>query len=109
MGPWPRSRASGYADTGSLVCWSIWLQMKWFLPAFRLFSVSVVWPQVKTGTVIYIDLAKDEFTFAADSRTNSSGGGHEDTECKILAFGNYFVFSMAGAVKGEKWDAHAIA
>jgi len=35
--------------------------------------------------------------------------GHNDTECKISAFGDKFVFVMAGLVKGPGWDAHAVA
>jgi hypothetical protein len=83
--------------------------MKWIACAFLLFPISAARAQVKTGTVVYIDLSKDEFTVAADSRSIFLDGSHDDTECKILAFGNQFVFSMAGIVENQHWDAHLVA
>ena len=83
--------------------------MKRFIVALLLFPVYVAWPQIKAGSVVYVDFAKDEVTIAADSRMILSSGGHDDTECKISAFGNQFVFAMAGVVEGEKWNAHAVA
>jgi hypothetical protein len=77
--------------------------------ALFLFPFSTVSAQVSTGTVIYVDLSKDEFTIAADSRTTFSSGAHDDTECKILAFGNQFVFTMAGVVENQNWNAHVVA
>src|ERR1039457_2453588 len=60
-----------------------WILVKRLAAALLLLPVSIAWPQIKTGTVIYADLAKDEFTVAADSRMIFSAGGHDDTECKI--------------------------
>ena len=66
--------------------------------------------QLKSGSVIYIDFAQDQLTISADSRMNIGAGGHDDTECKISAFGSTFVFSMAGAArKGTEWSAHSVA
>src|SRR6266852_284041 len=83
--------------------------MKRFASTFLLFLAPIAWSQLKTGTVIYVDLAKNEFTFAADSRLTMTNGGHDDTECKILAFGNQFALAMSGVVKVANWDAHAVA
>ena len=86
--------------------------MKYFLTLLVL-SGKMAWPQVETGSVLYVDFSQDEVTIAADSRmTVPTTGGHDDTECKISAFGDKFVFAMAGAVKfsGDNgWDAHVIA
>ena len=75
--------------------------MKWIACVFLLSPISAATAQVKTGTVLYVDLSKDEFTVAADSRSIFLGGNHDDTECKILAFGNQFVFGMAGTRADE--------
>jgi len=83
--------------------------MKWLTVVLLLLSVEVAWPQVKTGSVVYLDFAKDEVTIAADSRVTITGGEHNDGECKISAFGNQFVFSMTGAVGAKGWNAHTIA
>jgi hypothetical protein len=71
-------------------------RMKWIACVFLPSPISAATAQVKTGTVLYVDLPKDEFTVAADSRPIFLGGNCDDTECKILAFGSQFVFSMAG-------------
>jgi hypothetical protein len=84
-------------------------KVKRFIVALLLLPVYVAWPQIEAGSVVYVDFAKDEVTIAADSRMNLSSGGHDDTECKISAFGDQFVFAMAGVVRGEKWNAHAVA
>lgn len=66
--------------------------------------------QVQSGTVLYADLSQNQLVIAADSRTTSTGGDHIDTECKIHAFGNRFVFAMAGVVKSlNQWDAQDVA
>src|SRR5258708_19739793 len=67
---------------------------KWIACVLLLSPISAATAQVKTGTVLYVDLSKDEFIVAADSRWIFLGGNHDDTECKIQAFGNQFVFSM---------------
>ena len=76
--------------------------MKWIACVFPLSPISAATAQVKTGTVLYVDLSKDEFIVAADSRWIFLGGNHDDTECKIQAFGNQFVFSMAGTRADEQ-------
>jgi hypothetical protein len=49
-------------------------------------------------------------TIAADSRTTRiPDGARFDTECKISAFGNQFVFALVGIAKGEQWNAHTVA
>ena len=80
--------------------------MKWLL---WLFVSPIAWPQLKTGSVIYVDLSRDQFTFSADSRGTLSTGGRNDMECKIRAFGDKFVFMMAGIVSGNGWDANSVA
>src|ERR1700676_2408288 len=86
--------------------------MKYFLLLVLLVG-QIAWPQIKTGTVMYADFSQDEITISADSRMNiPETGGHDDTECKISAFGDKFAFAMAGAVKssGESgWNGHTIA
>ena len=69
----------------------------------------IAWSQIQSGTVVYFNLAQDELTIAADSRLNIGTGGHDDTECKISAFGSKFVFSMAGAARVGPWSGHAVA
>lgn len=67
--------------------------------------------QIQTGTVVFADFTKNEITIAADSRgTSSRTGAHKDTDCKISAFGNKFVFAMAGAsTLNGHWEAKSIA
>jgi len=53
---------------------------------------------------------QDEITIAVDSRTTDSTGKQLDPECKVSAFGNQFVFVMAGlSSKFGIWNAHDIA
>jgi len=78
--------------------------MKWIACVFLLSPISGATAQVKTRTVLYVDLSKDEFKVAGDRRSIFLGGNHDDTECKILAFGNQFVFSMAGTRADEPED-----
>jgi hypothetical protein len=84
--------------------------MKWPGITVFLFSTCTAWSQIKTGTVLYVDF-EDELTIAADSRMTFGNGLHDDQECKISAFGNQFVFAMAGVVKREQepWNAHTVA
>jgi hypothetical protein len=69
--------------------------------------------QLKAGSVMYVDFERDEVTIGADSRmTIGETGRHDDTECKVYAFGRYFVFAMTGLAKNwgsDTWDAHVIA
>jgi hypothetical protein len=73
--------------------------------AFNQFA----WGQIQSGTVVYFNFAPDELTVSADSRMNIGTGGHNDTECKISAFGPKFVFTMSGAVRVGPWSGHAVA
>jgi hypothetical protein len=44
-------------------------KLKRLIVALLLLSpVYVAWPQIKAGSVVYVDFAKDELTIAADSR-----------------------------------------
>jgi hypothetical protein len=79
------------------------------LPFLLLLFTQFAWSQFKTGTVVYVDFAQDELTLAADSRMNIGSGGHNDSECKISAFGSKFAFSMAGAARIGQWNAHSAA
>jgi len=92
--------------------------MKW--PNIILLLVTVyvpiAWPQVRSGTVIYLYAGRDEVTVAADSRASAfdpSGQptGHTDSECKISMFGSQFVFVHAGIVGSDatKWNPHSVA
>src|ERR1700674_2194467 len=86
--------------------------MKWLIVALLLIPIRIARPQVKSGTVFYVDVTKDEVTIAADSRTTISDGRQNDMECKISAFGNQFVFVMSGLVSAEGidgWSGHSIA
>lgn len=79
------------------------------LPFLVLLISQFAWAQFKSGTVVYVDFAQDELTVAADSRMNIASGGHDDSECKISAFGSKFLFSMAGAARIGQWNAHSAA
>lgn len=78
-----------------------------------IFFCRAAWPQVETGTVIWVDFEKDEITIAADSRsTHAQDGSHDDTECKLSAFGDKFIFGLAGMARKrgpDGWDSHLIA
>jgi len=66
--------------------------------------------QVHSGTVFFVDFSQNEITIAADSRITDSTGKQLDTECKVSAFGNQFVFVMAGISSNPGlWNAHDIA
>jgi len=67
----------------------------------------LAWAQVETGSVVFVDFAQDEITVAADSRSFVPAiSAHVDTECKISAFGNKFVFSLAGYASAQgRWTA----
>lgn len=85
-------------------------------PAFIIFfslwllAVPAARSQVAySGTVVYVDVSKDEVTIAADSRTLLPSGQHYDSECKISAFGDKFAFAMAGVAAGPGWNTHDIA
>lgn len=84
-----------------------------FLLALLVLCWQTAWPQVKAGTVIFVDFAKDEITVASDSRTILPEiEGHDDTECKISAFGDKFIFALAGMAKKNDpggWNGHLIA
>jgi hypothetical protein len=76
-----------------------------------LLSSQLVWPQVETGSVVVGTFDQDEITIAADSRkTMLETGIHDDTECKISAFGNNFVFAVAGTAGSVGgWTAASVA
>jgi hypothetical protein len=90
-------------------CFAV-VEAKMKLLIFLAISLNqLAWSQLQTGTVIYINFAQGEVTISADSRMNIVAGGHDDTECKISAFGSKFVFSMAGAARIDQWNAHSVA
>jgi hypothetical protein len=70
-----------------------------------------------TGTVVLVDVTKDEVVFAADSR-GGMPGSHDDVDCKIMAFKNDAIFASAGMRRRDirlgdgtyqKWDSHEVA
>lgn len=64
----------------------------------------------RTGSVVVYFISQDEITVAADSRiTNTLSGAHEDTYCKIRAFGDHFVVAVAGITQGDRWSSPDIA
>jgi hypothetical protein len=79
---------------------------------------SPAWAQMQHGTVIYFDFSQDDLTIAADSRTGAAGRT-VDTECKISAFGDQFIFAVSGLARRTtslpsgsevtKWTAQSIA
>jgi hypothetical protein len=72
---------------------------KWLATICLLLSSQIARAQVKTGTILYVNFTPSDLTVAADSRmTIAETGEHDDAECKISAFGNKFVFAMAGVV-----------
>jgi hypothetical protein len=90
-------------------CFAV-VEAKMKLLIFLAISLNqLAWSQLQTGTVIYINVVQGEVTISADSRMNIIAGGHDDTECKIFAFGSKFVFSMAGAARIDQWNAHSVA
>jgi hypothetical protein len=75
-----------------------------------LLSCQIASAQVESGSVVFINFAQDEITIAADSRLTTETGKHDDTECKISAFGTRFAFTMAGASRrAGQWSAHSEA
>ena len=86
--------------------------MKW-IPIIIILVSQVTGPQVQTGagTVLFLLYSPTLLTVAADSRLTMLGGEHKDTECKISAFGNKFIFTMAGVVftNGDKRNPHLIS
>ena len=89
--------------------------MKWFLTAFSALIPWTAWPQIGSGTVIFVYFSQNEVTVAADSRTISSSGAQNDNECKISTFGRKFAFTMAGIAQRDRgsnstvWNAHSVA
>jgi hypothetical protein len=74
-----------------------------------IFSLPATCSEICCGSVFYLDFSQDEITISADSRGTSSLGSHFDTDCKISAFGDKFVFVFVGAVRSDGWDAHTVA
>jgi hypothetical protein len=87
-------------------------KMKYFIVFIALFG-QLAWPQLQTGSVIFIDFEKDGITMSADSRrTSARDGRHSDNECKISAFGDKFAFQIAGLIRNDipnGWDVRLIA
>lgn len=62
------------------------------------------------GSIVFVIFTPDNLTIAADSRLTRLAGGHDDTECKISAFGSKFAFAMAGVVfTSGDGNPHSIA
>jgi hypothetical protein len=75
------------------------------------------------GTVVFVEVLKDEIVFVADSRVTAKsrdgGGGafHMDNDCKLTAFENDAIFASSGARhytfvdegKPNTWDSHEVA
>jgi hypothetical protein len=85
--------------------------MKWIITAIFVGTVQMAWPQIQTGTSIVYNFSQSQFTIAADSRgVSAETGGHDNTQCKISAFGSKFVFSASGIVKKiDHWNAYTVA
>lgn len=71
--------------------------------------IASVWPQVQTGSVIVLDFNKDEITVAADSRGTMEENRYADTQCKLAASGDKFVFADAGFSGSKQWNANDVA
>jgi hypothetical protein len=69
------------------------------------------WPQIKSGSVVVVEREQGKLTVASDSRSTTDTGKHDDTDCKIFAFGSKFIFTMAGviSIQNPKWDAQSVA
>lgn len=75
--------------------------------------------QISSGTIIVLNLAKDEIVVAADSRSlEDSGGAPDDSYCKIAALRHQFIFVGVGSVRYtkvqpasvvESWDSADVA
>jgi hypothetical protein len=67
--------------------------------------------QVEAGSVVVIERQQGKLTVAADSRSTTGTWKQNDTSCKLFAFGNKFIFTMAGviSIKSAKWDAPTAA
>src|SRR6266849_10059738 len=85
--------------------------MNWLVFVTMLLTIQLARPQVKNGTILFINFTPDDLSVAADSRmTLGETGKYDDTECKISAFGNKFVFTMAGGVFADaERNPHLIA
>lgn len=83
-----------------------------YLALLILLSGKLAWPELRTGSVIYVNLSKSEITMSADSKVTFSKSDDSHTDCKISAFGDKFAFEIAGLIKDDKphgWDARLIA
>lgn len=82
------------------------------LVLFILLCSEVAWPEVQSGTVIFLDFQKDSITLSADSKSRAVQSGKVVNDCKIVAFGNQFVVETAGLLKDDVpggWDIRTIA
>jgi len=79
--------------------------MKYFF--FVLVFCSTAWPQTKTGSVAVYFSSQNQIAMAADSRAVfNDKRGHDDTDCKIRAFGSEFFVVITGFASHGK-DAFA--
>jgi hypothetical protein len=87
------------------------LYVKWLSVAALFLLSQPTRSELHTGTIILYTLANNELTVGADSRTVfGSTGQYVDTQCKIAAFGNKFLFSVSGlAQNGSHWNTTTIA
>ncbi len=69
-----------------------------YLIVFLFLVQCSAFSQVRYGTIVIVDLAKDQFVIAADSRTNLNGDPQhpDDSQCKVTTLGNQFVFATMG-------------
>jgi len=61
--------------------------------------------QIESGTVIVLQLTKNEFVIAADSRAFFPNKPPEDTHCKIAALDSQFVFGVDAAASYTPGEA----
>lgn len=58
--------------------------------------------QISTGTIVIINLSKDEIVVAADSRSIDGRSAPDNSYCKIAVLRHQFVFTSVGGVKYAK-------
>jgi hypothetical protein len=77
---------------------------------FLLFLASHTTAQVKSGTIVIINVSKDRIIVVADSRgTNEDTGTRNNCECKIFVLGNRMVFTNVGnARRAALFDADPV-
>lgn len=97
--------------------------MKKTLGVAALFTHLIFAPSVQppferiSGTVVVMQIFKQEAIIAADSRGTDLKGKYSDNDCKISSYGDQIIFASSGnrmlsvVIRGKRmlWDSHTFA